>query len=424
MGNSKNSPRFHKRIIIKKEPEMKIPSSKRQRQIHVATLIFSLFSILALVIAFRATDVSALTPTLAVGGTFTGSPTSGSAPLVVQFTPSTYGAASCVWTYGDGTVETVAGDATGHCPVISHTYTTDGTYTVSLRIVHVLGASATRTLMDYIQVGSVGPTLTPTPTVNGALPDLIVASITEFIQVFPTATIKANGCTSTPTWTRGVRVRVQNIGTADAGSFVVDMNSSQQTVSGLAAGQSVTVSFLPAPVTRNVTVDITNIVVESDETNNTMTMLVTPGPTITGTVPATVCRTPTLSPTPTLGITSTPTRTWTPTISPTPTRTPTRTPSPTGHIPTRTFTPTASSACSPVTSTITIPFIFDGAGTFCWQASSLGSFINSWNTNSVLVNNLNVTNLWVGAGSYPAKIGGFYYVAYNSSVAWGHFEAK
>jgi hypothetical protein len=24
----------------------------------------------------------------------------------------------------------------------------------------------------------------------------------------------------------------------------------------------------------------------------------------------------------------------------------------------------------------------------------------------------------------PAKINGFWYVAYNSSVAWGHFEAK
>jgi hypothetical protein len=77
-----------------------------------------------------------------------------------------------------------------------------------------------------------------------------------------------------------------------------------------------------------------------------------------------------------------------------------------------------------VTSTITIPFSFDGAGTFCWQASSLGSFINSWNTVSVSVNGTNVTNIWVGSGSYPAKINGFYYVSYNSSVAWGHFEAK
>jgi hypothetical protein len=51
--------------------------------------------------------------------------------------------------------------------------------------------------------------------------------------------------------------------------------------------------------------------------------------------------------------------------------------------PTPTFTPTATltqgpGACSPVSAVITAPFQFDGAGTFCWQVSSL-SFINSWN---------------------------------------------
>jgi hypothetical protein len=37
---------------------------------------------------------------------------------------------------------------------------------------------------------------------------------------------------------------------------------------------------------------------------------------------------------------------------------------------------------------------------------------------------MNATNIWVGAGSLPAKVNGFYYVSYSSSVAWGHFEAK
>ena len=73
---------------------------------------------------------------------------------------------------------------------------------------------------------------------------------------------------------------------------------------------------------------------------------------------------------------------------------------------------------------ITIPFTFDGAGQFCWQAASLGGFINSWNTVSVSLNGMNVTNIWVGSGSYPAKINNNYYVSYNSSVAWGHFEAR
>jgi hypothetical protein len=77
-----------------------------------------------------------------------------------------------------------------------------------------------------------------------------------------------------------------------------------------------------------------------------------------------------------------------------------------------------------VTSTITAPFTFDGAGTFCWQSTNLGTFINSWNTTSVTLNGVNVSNVWMGSGSYPAKIGGFWYVSYNSTGAFGHFETK
>ena len=161
---------------------------------------------------------------------------------------------------------------------------------------------------------------------------------------------------------------------------------------------------------------------------------------------STLTRTPTqtvgASPTRTLtpAISNTPTRTMTRTLTPavsnTPTRTPTRTLTPAisntptqtvGASPTRTSTITPTSgvgACSPVTSTITAPFTFDGAGTLCWQSSNLGAYINSWNTTSVSVNGVNVTNIWVGAGSLPAKVNGFWYVSYNSSVAWGHFEAK
>jgi hypothetical protein len=134
---------------------------------------------------------------------------------------------------------------------------------------------------------------------------------------------------------------------------------------------------------------------------------------------------PTATRTSTPAVTNTPTRTST--AGPTATRT--NTPLP-GNTPTRTptvaasNTPVTGGACSPVTSTITAPFTFDGAGTFCWQASSLATYINSWNTTSITLNGVNVTNVYVGAGSYPAKIGGFYYVGYNSSVAWGHFEAK
>jgi len=112
----------------------------------------------------------------------------------------------------------------------------------------------------------------------------------------------------------------------------------------------------------------------------------------------------------------------------TPARTPTRTPTQ-GTGPTATFTRTPTpggggSTCSPITATITAPFTKDGTGTFCWQSSNLGSYINSWNLTSLKVNGTNYTNLYVASGSYPAKISGYWYVSYSTTNASGHFEAK
>ncbi len=167
-------------------------------------------------------------------------------------------------------------------------------------------------------------------------------------------------------------------------------------------------------------------------------------PTVTPTNTSVVTNTPTRTPTRTAtGPTPTRTRTRTPTRTPTagtvvpsntPTRTPTGTPAtivptstPTRTAttgPTATPTPTTGGACSPVSSTITAPFTYDGAGAFCWQSSNLGGYINSWNLNSLTVNGVNFTNVYVASGSYPAQIGGYWYVSYNSTVAWGHFEAN
>lgn len=156
---------------------------------------------------------------------------------------------------------------------------------------------------------------------------------------------------------------------------------------------------------------------------STPTRTATIGPSATRTLTATVTRTPTTGPSAT--------RTRTPTTGPsaTRTRTPTAGPSATptqtvGASPTRTPTSGSGSACSPVTATITAPFTFDGAGTFCWQASALGSYINSWNTASVILNGANISNLYIASGSYPAKINGFYYITYTGNFAWSHFETK
>jgi lysophospholipase L1-like esterase len=155
-------------------------------------------------------------------------------------------------------------------------------------------------------------------------------------------------------------------------------------------------------------------------------------PTRTPTIGLTVTRTST----PTTGVINTPTRTLTVGITNTPTRTPTvgitNTPTRTftaGPTATRTTTPaitptSGTGTCSPVTTTITAPFTQDGAGAFCWQSSNLGSYVNSWNLTSLTINGISYTNVYVASGSYPAKINGYWYVSYNSTVAWGHFEAK
>jgi endo-1,4-beta-xylanase len=137
---------------------------------------------------------------------------------------------------------------------------------------------------------------------------------------------------------------------------------------------------------------------------------------------------PTATRTATTGSTlPTATRTRTATVGGTfPTATRTRTATVGGTFPTSTRTATASSGggtCSPAT-VVSAPFTFDGSGTRCWQIATIPSYINSWNLNSLTVNGVNWTNLYATPSQLPAKINGFWYIAYNSSVAWGHFEAR
>jgi hypothetical protein len=68
-------------------------------------------------------------------------------------------------------------------------------------------------------------------------------------------------------------------------------------------------------------------------------------------------------------------------------------------------------------------FVQDGAGNYCWEAESLGSYINSWNLDVLEINGLDFTNQWAGTEDLPPKIDGKYYISYHCSVSWGHFEA-
>jgi hypothetical protein len=69
------------------------------------------------------------------------------------------------------------------------------------------------------------------------------------------------------------------------------------------------------------------------------------------------------------------------------------------------------------------PFVYDGTGEFCWEASSLGSYINCWGTEIVEINGVVCTNKWVSASSIPA-IGGKYYIYFKALSGYPHFEMK
>jgi subtilase family serine protease len=92
----------------------------------------------------------------------------------------------------------------------------------------------------------------------------------------------------------GIRVQVENIGSADAGPFFVDLNGIRQKVKdGLVIGQSVELAFSgTTPSGRYEAIaDVTKQIVESQEGNNTLSFIA-PTPT-----PPPLCQvTPTASP--------------------------------------------------------------------------------------------------------------------------------
>lgn len=69
---------------------------------------------------------------------------------------------------------------------------------------------------------------------------------------------------------------------------------------------------------------------------------------------------------------------------------------------------------------ITLPFVQNGEGQFCWVTNQTPGYINSWNLDELLINGADYTNTW--ASSLPAPIDGMYYISYKGSFAWSHFE--
>jgi len=104
---------------------------------------------------------------------FSGSPTTGTAPLTVKFTESSTGSpASWKWDFGDGSSSTLKNP--------SHTYTIPGSYTVLLTV-NGSGGPNTKSLTNFINVeGPATPVQTQVPA------SLITSLKTETIPVSTT----------------------------------------------------------------------------------------------------------------------------------------------------------------------------------------------------------------------------------------------
>jgi PGF-pre-PGF domain-containing protein len=86
---------------------------------------------------------------------FTGAPTTGAVPLIVQFTDISNGSpTSWNWSFGDGSYSTARNPL--------HTYLVNGSFSVSLNATNSAGSN-TASLANYITV-SASPPVTPTPT--------------------------------------------------------------------------------------------------------------------------------------------------------------------------------------------------------------------------------------------------------------------
>ncbi len=135
-----------------------------------------------------------------VAADFSATPTSGVAPLLVAFTNQSAGDWSTLsWNFGDEATSTDANP--------SHTYATEGTFTVSLTV-SGLGGTDTETKTDYVQVS----TLNVSGSVlywseNKALPgtvctlsgDNTYSDMTDLFGTFSISEILVGGYTLTPT---------------------------------------------------------------------------------------------------------------------------------------------------------------------------------------------------------------------------------
>ncbi len=167
-------------------------------------------------------DIIAAT-TITVGGsgsgTFSAYPSSGSAPLSVNFSGTVWSAGYSV-DFGDGTTSGDIGCGHGGCPAtsvstnvnVNHTYTSTGTYTAKLRqhfssnAGNCAGTDCNVIATVTVSVGNTSsPTLSASPT-SGAAPLAVTFSVPSTPEqnkklYFGDGTSDLTGCSSTAGWT-------------------------------------------------------------------------------------------------------------------------------------------------------------------------------------------------------------------------------
>jgi hypothetical protein len=182
------------------------------------------------------------------------------------------------------------------------------------------GAQRASEVSTSVEVSVVEAAAQVTPTATGTpepanLPDLFVSDIRVELET--------GGACDYVSTQLGTRVWITNNGGGNAGTFVVDVNGVQQTVGGLAAGQTTSLWYagyaIGSPTT--VILDPDNQIQESNKDNNTLSQML-PIPTLPPTCTPPLPDEPTYTPTPTPSDTPTSTHTPTPTPTPTPTQYP------------------------------------------------------------------------------------------------------
>jgi PKD repeat protein len=186
---------------------------------------------------------------------FTATPTTGTAPLAVSFTDTSTGSPTTwSWTFGDG------GTSTSRNP--SHTYSSAGTYTVSLTAANSVGSTSSTATITVTsatpagQVTAVGTTSAYSGTAlssvalartsGAAAGDVLVASITadlnpsmSSVPAGWTAIVNALPVNSTPSSGARVFVYYHVVGSSDPASYTWTLSTAVKWGAGITAYRGV-----------------------------------------------------------------------------------------------------------------------------------------------------------------------------------------